>query len=165
MPGRLNRTTKMNISARKPIRLWPGVVIAIVGLLLRFVVPVFAPDAVFIGLLAGLVCALGRGGSDDRRPVRDIAHYRQIARDRGARVLVPVFSYSWPGCRPRRVGRGQPPSAGRTEALDNGCDDLGRVRGMGAGPDRWFHRRHIQKRLALAVDADSRGTAAGPIGQ
>src|SRR5215470_12700836 len=58
MPGRLNRTTKMNISARKPIRLWPGVVIAIVGLLLRFVVPVFAPDAVFIGLLAGLVCAL-----------------------------------------------------------------------------------------------------------
>jgi len=48
----------MNTPARKPIRLWPGVVIAIVQGLLRFVAPVVMPDAVFVGVLSGPVCAL-----------------------------------------------------------------------------------------------------------
>src|SRR5438445_5560404 len=48
----------MKTQTRKPLRLWPGVVIAIVQCLLSFVVPVIYPDAMLIGLLAGPVCAL-----------------------------------------------------------------------------------------------------------
>ena len=48
----------MNKSARKPLRLWPGVVIVILQLLVRFGVPVFAPGALFIGVLAGPVGGL-----------------------------------------------------------------------------------------------------------
>ncbi|HEX6903321.1 MAG TPA: PQQ-binding-like beta-propeller repeat protein [Thermoanaerobaculia bacterium] len=43
---------------RKPLRLWPGVVIAILQCLLQFVVPVVAPEAAFLGMLGGLVCGL-----------------------------------------------------------------------------------------------------------
>ena len=39
---------------RKPLRLWPGVVIVIVQWLGRFVVPVFAPEATIYGVLGGL---------------------------------------------------------------------------------------------------------------
>src|SRR5712692_2836461 len=48
----------MKTPGRKPLRLWPGVVIAILQCLLSFVVPVIYPDAMLIGLLAGPVCAL-----------------------------------------------------------------------------------------------------------
>jgi outer membrane protein assembly factor BamB len=43
---------------RKPLRLWPGVVIVILQLLLRFVVPVVVPDALLVGVLAGPVGGL-----------------------------------------------------------------------------------------------------------
>jgi outer membrane protein assembly factor BamB len=46
------------IAARKPLRLWPGVIAAGLALLLRFVVPIVAPDAMPIGIIGGLVCAL-----------------------------------------------------------------------------------------------------------
>ena len=45
-------------TARKPLRLWPGVVIVILQWLGRFVVPVFVPAAVFYGLIGGLVGGL-----------------------------------------------------------------------------------------------------------
>src|SRR5260221_1714590 len=45
-------------TARKPLRLWPGVVIVILQWLGRFVVPVFVPGAVFVGLIGGLVGGL-----------------------------------------------------------------------------------------------------------
>ena len=48
----------MKIPSRKPLRLWPGVVIAILQFLLAFIVPVIIPDAMLAGLLAGPVCAL-----------------------------------------------------------------------------------------------------------
>ena len=46
----------MDVLARKPLRVWPGVVILILQLLLRFVLPVVMPDAFLYGLLGGLVC-------------------------------------------------------------------------------------------------------------
>ena len=48
----------MEIPTRKPLRLWPGVVIAILLLLLRFAVPVVVPDETFVGVFGGIVCAL-----------------------------------------------------------------------------------------------------------
>ena len=44
---------KMETRTRKPLRLWPGVVIVILQLLLRFGVPVIFPGALIIGVLAG----------------------------------------------------------------------------------------------------------------
>jgi len=49
-----NKTTTI----RKPLRLWPGVVIVIVQWLLWFVVPVVAPDAALVGMLGGVVGGL-----------------------------------------------------------------------------------------------------------
>lgn len=43
---------------RKPLRLWPGVVAAVLLLLLRYVIPTFAPEATFVGLLGGVICVL-----------------------------------------------------------------------------------------------------------
>ena len=43
---------KMKVPARKPLRLWPGVVLAILQLLLWFVYPAVVPDGLFIGVMA-----------------------------------------------------------------------------------------------------------------
>ncbi len=43
----------MEIVARKPLRLWPGVVIVIIQLLLRYVVLALFPDTMLISILAG----------------------------------------------------------------------------------------------------------------
>ena len=44
---------------RRPLRLWPGVALAIVLLILRYVVPVVLPDAMAVGFLGAVVCGLG----------------------------------------------------------------------------------------------------------
>jgi outer membrane protein assembly factor BamB len=49
---------EMTTQDRKPLRLWPGVVIAILGLAARFAVPLVAPDDILITVLAGPVAAL-----------------------------------------------------------------------------------------------------------
>src|SRR5262249_5688231 len=43
---------------RKPLRLWPGVLLAILLLLVKFVVPAFLPSLMVFGVLGGLGCAL-----------------------------------------------------------------------------------------------------------
>ena len=48
----------MNVPARKPLRLWPGVMAAVLLCLARFVIPAVKPDAVFFGGIGGMVCAL-----------------------------------------------------------------------------------------------------------
>jgi outer membrane protein assembly factor BamB len=47
----------MTNSARKPLRLWPGVVIVVLQLLLRFAVPLVVPDTLLYGVLGGVVAA------------------------------------------------------------------------------------------------------------
>ena len=42
----------------KPLRLWPGVIIAVLMVLAKFVVPFFKPEAATFGMLGGLVGAL-----------------------------------------------------------------------------------------------------------
>src|SRR5437867_3771424 len=43
---------------RKPLRLWPGVVAAVLLLLVRFVVPIVEPAAMPFGVIGGLVGGL-----------------------------------------------------------------------------------------------------------
>jgi outer membrane protein assembly factor BamB len=43
---------------RKPLRLWPGVVAAVLLCLVRFVIPVFVPRALLFGMIGALVCAV-----------------------------------------------------------------------------------------------------------
>ena len=45
-------------TAQKPLRLWPGVVAVAIQLLARYVVPIFLPEALPLGVLGGLLCAL-----------------------------------------------------------------------------------------------------------
>jgi len=45
-------------SARQPLRLWPGVVAAVLLCVLRFVIPLFLPGATAIGMLGALAGAL-----------------------------------------------------------------------------------------------------------
>ena len=43
---------------RKPLRLWPGVVAAVLIVLGRFVIPIVVPDALGFGVIGGLIGAL-----------------------------------------------------------------------------------------------------------
>ena len=45
-------------TSRKPLRLWPGVVAAVLLVLVRFVVPGMVPDAMLFGVIGGFVCVL-----------------------------------------------------------------------------------------------------------
>jgi outer membrane protein assembly factor BamB len=48
----------VNPTTRKPLRLWPGVVFAVLLLLCMFVLPIVVPKALIYGMLGGMVCAL-----------------------------------------------------------------------------------------------------------
>ena len=45
------------LTPRKSLRLWPGVLAAVLLVLLRFVLPIVMPDATAVGMLGGVVCA------------------------------------------------------------------------------------------------------------
>jgi outer membrane protein assembly factor BamB len=49
---------EMRIPANKPLRLWPGIVAAVLLCLAKFVIPVLLPDAIFFAGIFGMVCAL-----------------------------------------------------------------------------------------------------------
>ncbi len=55
----MNITQSGNTTSRTPLRLWPAVVAALLLLLVRFVLPVVAPQAEFFGMDAQLVAILG----------------------------------------------------------------------------------------------------------
>jgi len=43
---------------RKPLRLWPGVLVAVLLLLVRFVIPIVVPEAMLFGVIGALDCGL-----------------------------------------------------------------------------------------------------------
>jgi len=47
------------LTFRKPLRLWPGVLIVVLQWLVRFVVPAVFPEALIFGVMGGLVGGLG----------------------------------------------------------------------------------------------------------
>lgn len=51
----MSDSTLAAATARRPLRLWPGVAIVSVLLLLRFVVPLVYPDAMIVGVLGGML--------------------------------------------------------------------------------------------------------------
>src|SRR5580658_3536550 len=48
----------IELNSQKPLRLWPGVVVVAVQWLLRFVLPIFVPEALGIGVIGEFFCAL-----------------------------------------------------------------------------------------------------------
>ena len=166
-------------TSQKPLRLWPAVVIAIVQLLVMFGAPLVAPDAGPIGMLGGVVGALAiavwwlffsrapwfeRVGAivlmivavlrgQDRRP--------RIDRRGWAGDVDPHPADAVPRPCSRRVGGGHTSSPGRSSACVVGGGHPARVRAVCAHPNGWYQRRR-RFGVPLAVDADSRGTAAGP---
>ena len=48
-------------TSRKPLRLWPGVLAAVLAVLGRFVIPSVVPGAMGVGVISGLVGALAIG--------------------------------------------------------------------------------------------------------
>ena len=51
-------TTTNDPTSRKPLRLWPGVALAILLVLLRFAVPLVVLEAMPIGMIGALVCGM-----------------------------------------------------------------------------------------------------------
>jgi len=51
-------TNAAETSQRKPLRILPGIIIIIIQLLLRFVLPVFVPEAIAVGLFGGILGGL-----------------------------------------------------------------------------------------------------------
>jgi outer membrane protein assembly factor BamB len=47
------------LSARKPLRLWPGVILAVLVLLFRVVIPTLAPNLMLFGMAVGVLAFLG----------------------------------------------------------------------------------------------------------
>jgi outer membrane protein assembly factor BamB len=50
--------TSTEVNLRKPLRIMPGIIIVIIQWLVRFVLPVFVPEAVAVALFGGILCGL-----------------------------------------------------------------------------------------------------------
>src|SRR5438034_5891186 len=54
----MNITQTGEATPQKPLRLWPGVVAAVLVCVVRFVMPIVVPDTFIFGLIGALVCTL-----------------------------------------------------------------------------------------------------------
>ena len=165
---------------RKPLRLWPGVVAAVLLLLVRFVVPIVVPGAGALGMLGGLAGGLAvvvwwlffsrapwseRVGAIVLMVVAVLATSRivheSIANGMMGMMLpiyaIPVLSLAlvaW-AVASRRLSDG-PRRASMVAAILLACGvfTLLRTGGITGAADSDLHWRWTQ---------DSRGTAPGPI--
>jgi hypothetical protein len=159
---------------RKPLRLWPGVVAAVLLGLLWYVVPRVEPEAVFIGLIGGAVCMLAivvwwllfsrapwaeRVGAILLMVAALWATYRIVhvsirAGGQGKLLLfyaIPAMSLA--------LGGGQPPPDGGASLGIDGRHHPGRMRGVRAPADG--RRQKRRRGVGMAVDEDPRGAAPG----
>ena len=165
---------------QKPLRLWPGVVAAVLLALIWIGVPIVAPEseAGLIAVLGGFVGTLAivvwwaffsRAPRSERwgavvlmivALVATPAHPRPIGGD--GESGVPVLHLRRPdtGPRVRGLGGGQPSPRRRTAARVDGRDHPAGVRRVGARPKRWRHRRR-HAGVRVAVVGDRRGAAPG----
>ena len=181
MTHSIDKNTHTNEPApRKPLRLWPGIVAAVLLVLVRFLVPIVvdeshadrddgrgrrrAGDSPVVAVLQprALVRTPGRHRADDRRAVRDLAPRPRVDyRRRDGRSLFYVWAIPTLGvalvasvAASRRLSSRIPPRVDR-------CGDPARVRSVDAHANRRRHQRHRRFGLPLAMDADSRATAPG----
>ena len=173
----MNHTNEL--SPRKPLRLWPAVAIAVVQLLVMFGAPVVAPDAeIPIGMLGGVVGALAilvwwllfsrarwfeRVGAIVLMIVavlatRTVVHESMAGAGQGMLILILPAPYLGLALVAWAVATRHLQDGVRRAAL--GCGDPARVRAVCAHPNAGVERHRFG--VPLAVDADSRGTAAGP---
>ena len=113
-------------AARRPLRLWPGIVAVVVQWVSMFVVPALFPAAAFYGIMggpaAGLIVILwwlffsrapwverlGRDRPDGRLPARDRAPGPRVARGRGDGDAVLHVRHSRSCASPWCCGRSSP---------------------------------------------------------
>jgi outer membrane protein assembly factor BamB len=163
----------MEVPANKPLRLWPGVVIVVVQWLVRFALPVVAPDAIPVAIIGGLVGGLAivvwwlffsRAPWSERAGVVVLMILVLFATSRVIDVsvakgsmgmLFPVLAV--PGLSlafvasllaSRRLSNG-PRRAVMAAAILVACG--------------WRIYGQLRERLALAMDEDSRATAPGSV--
>ena len=142
---------------QKRLRLWPGVVAAVVLCIVRFVIPVVVPGALAIGVMGGLVCALAivawwaffsRAPQSERWGTLVLMIVALIATSRVVHDSIrgddgddaaPLRQHG-PQSRPRCLGGGQPSPRPGTSTRGDGRDCPARVRRVDAPSDRWHHR-------------------------
>ena len=161
---------------RKPLRLWPGVVVAVLLGLLLFVVPSVYPDATSFAVRwriprrrghSPLVAVLQPGGvagaaRGDRgggcRTGRDLARRARVHRQRDDGHDARHLRRPGPQHGAGRLGGRHPPPLRRIPARVDGGRHPARMRRVHADTDRRCRRR-LQVRHQVAVGPVSRGAA------
>ena len=162
---------------RKPLRLWPGVVIVALQWLVMFGLPIVAPEhggtAILGGFIGGLIVLLwwlflsrarwmerlAAIAGDGRRRGRHSPSRSRVHSERDDGIHAVSLCRAAPEPWSCSVGRGQPRRVGQSPVRVDGRRNRARVRNVGTCAHQRCHRRR-QVRFGMAVDANSGATAS-----
>ena len=151
----------MKDSARKPLRLWPGVAIVILQLLLRFAIPLVAPDQLFLGVISGPVGSLlvilwwlffSRAAWSERLGALGLIvvalfvtrQFVDVSIATGAQgVLFPILALTFFGLPFVLWAVATSRLSNRTRRISIGRDHPARLWSMGMHSHRRLHRQHL----------------------